>query len=85
MDGRHRRAREHNGRYVRVLEFDKRGIGSSDRFTRHPTLEDHVVVYAGATILGGDTVIGAGCVIGGGVFLTESVPPGARVLVGNGG
>ena len=43
---------------------------------RHPTLEDHVTVYAGATILGGDTVIGAGSVINGGVFLTTSVPPG---------
>jgi serine O-acetyltransferase len=45
------------------------------RDKRHPTLEDHVTVYAGATILGGDTTIGAGSVIGGGVFLTESVPP----------
>jgi serine O-acetyltransferase len=43
---------------------------------RHPTLEDHVTVYAGATILGGDTVIGSGSVINGGVFLTSSVPPG---------
>lgn len=43
---------------------------------RHPTLEDHVTVYAGATILGGDTVIGAGSAIGGGVFVTKSVPPG---------
>lgn len=43
---------------------------------RHPTLEDYVTVYAGATILGGDTVIGAGSVINGGVFLTTSVPPG---------
>lgn len=46
---------------------------------RHPTLEDHVTVYAGASILGGDTIIGAGCVISGGVFLTESVPPGHMV------
>jgi serine O-acetyltransferase len=46
---------------------------------RHPTLEDHVTVYAGATILGGDTVIGAGSVINGGVFLTSSVPPGHLV------
>lgn len=43
---------------------------------RHPTLEDFVVVYAGATILGGDTVIGAGSVINGGVFVTSSVPTG---------
>jgi class 3 adenylate cyclase len=38
----YRRVREHNGRYVRVLEFDKRGIGSSDRFERHPTLAERI-------------------------------------------
>lgn len=47
---------------------------------RHPTIEDDVTIYAGATILGGDTVIGAGSVIGGNVWLTKSVPPGARVM-----
>lgn len=47
----------------------KRGV------KRHPTLEDDVTVYAGATILGGDTVIGAGSVVNGGVFLVQSVPP----------
>ncbi len=46
---------------------------------RHPTIEDDVVIYAGATILGGDTVIGKGAVIGGNAFVTSSVPPGARV------
>jgi len=46
---------------------------------RHPTLEDRVVVYAGATILGGETVIGQGATINGGVFLTQSVPPGSIV------
>lgn len=47
---------------------------------RHPTLEDGVVIYANATILGGDTVIGKGSVIGGNAFVTTSVPPGSRVL-----
>ena len=46
---------------------------------RHPTIEDDVVIYAGATILGGQTVIGAGSVIGGNAWVTASVPPGARV------
>lgn len=46
---------------------------------RHPTIEDNVVIYAGATILGGDTVIGEGSIIGGNVWLTESVPRGSRV------
>jgi serine O-acetyltransferase len=47
---------------------------------RHPTLEDDVVVYAGATILGGQTV-GRGSVIGGSAWVVESVPPGSRVFV----
>lgn len=46
---------------------------------RHPTLEDDVIIYANATILGGDTIIGRGAIIGGNSFITESVPPGARV------
>ena len=47
---------------------------------RHPTIEDNVIIYSGATILGGETVIGEGSVIGGNVWLTESVPPGTKVL-----
>ena len=47
---------------------------------RHPTLEDRVTVYPGATILGGDTVIGSGSTIGGNVFLVQSVPPNSLVL-----
>ncbi len=46
---------------------------------RHPTLEDDVVVYAHATVLGGRTVVGQGSVVGGSVFLTKSVPPGRLV------
>jgi serine O-acetyltransferase len=42
---------------------------------RHPTLEDDVIVYANATILGGDTIVGHSSVIGGNVWLTHSVPP----------
>ncbi len=46
---------------------------------RHPTLEDDVVIYANATILGGDTVIGKGAVIGGNAFITASVAAGSKV------
>lgn len=46
---------------------------------RHPTLEDNVIVYAGATILGGDTVIGHDSVIGGNVWLTRSIPPYSKI------
>jgi len=42
---------------------------------RHPTVEDNVVIYAGATILGGDTVIGRNSTIGGGAWVTKSVIP----------
>ena len=63
-----------------AFSFDKDGRGAVVRHTkRHPTIEDDVVVYAGATILGGDTVIGRGSVIGGNVWLTHSVPPGTHV------
>jgi serine O-acetyltransferase len=48
---------------------------------RHPTLEDDVTIYAGATILGGDVVIGRGSVIGGNVWLTVSVPPCSKVQI----
>lgn len=46
---------------------------------RHPTIEDHVVIYANATILGGNTTIGHHTVIGGNVWLTKSVDPYAIV------
>ncbi len=48
---------------------------------RHPTIEDDVIIYAGATILGGDTIIGARSVIGGNVWLTESVPADTTVVM----
>ena len=64
-----------------ALSFPKDEKGRLIRgHKRHPTLEDNVVIYAGATILGGDTVIGEGSVIGGNVWLTESVGPGSRVV-----
>lgn len=46
---------------------------------RHPTLEDNIVVYAGATILGGNTVIGRDSIIGGNVWLTKSVPANSKI------
>lgn len=48
---------------------------------RHPTIENDVVVYSGATILGGDTIIGERSVIGGNVWLTKSVPPDTTVML----
>lgn len=46
---------------------------------RHPNVEDNVVIYAGATILGGDTTIGHDSEIGGNVWLMDSIPPYSRV------
>lgn len=48
---------------------------------RHPTIEDEVIIYANAIILGGETVIGRRSVIGGNIWLTESVPPDTRVML----
>ena len=71
----------YQGVTIGAFSFDKDGSGDLVRNTkRHPTIEDDVVIYAGATILGGDTIIGRGSVIGGNVWLTHSVPPGTRVL-----
>ena len=50
---------------------------------RHPTVEDRVIIYANATILGGDTVIGSNSTIGGNVFLMESVPPNTVITKRN--
>ena len=47
---------------------------------RHPTIENNVTIYAGATILG-DIVIGHDSVIGGNVWLTESVAPGTKITI----
>ena len=48
---------------------------------RHPTIEDDVIIYSGATILGGETTIGARSVVGGNVWLTHSVPPDTKVFI----
>jgi len=57
------------------LDADGKPIKGIDR---HPVVEDEVVVYAGATILGRIT-IGRGSSIGGNVWLTHSVPEGSKV------
>jgi len=62
--------------------FATDGDGNLVRGTkRHPTIEDHVVIYANATILGGNTIIGHDSVIGSNVWLTRSVAPGSIVAM----
>jgi len=53
--------------------------GPRDRYARHPIIEDDVVIYAGATILGRVT-IGEGSTIGGNVWLLDDVPPNSMVV-----
>lgn len=71
------------GNHVKLYQGVTLGAMSVDKamanIKRHPTLENRVVIYAGATILGGNTVVGANSIVGGNVWLTESVPPHSRV------
>lgn len=65
-----------------ALSFQKDAEGNLVRGTkRHPTIEDGVVIYANATILGGDTIIGNNSVIGASVWMTKSVPPNTVVTI----
>ncbi len=50
---------------------------------RHPTIEDDVTIYSGASILGGETVIGKGSVIGSNAFITEPIPAGSKTKFEN--
>lgn len=71
------------GNYVKLYQGVTLGALSVEKdmvnTKRHPTIEDHVIIYSGATILGGDTVVGSYSVIGGNVWLTSSVPAKSRV------
>lgn len=65
-----------------ALSFAKDVDGNLVRGTkRHPTLEDRVVIYANATILGGQTIVGENSVVGASVWLTKSVPPNTLVTI----
>jgi serine O-acetyltransferase len=75
------------GERVRIYQgvtLGARSFASDERgrllkgLPRHPIIEDDVVIYAGATLLGRIT-IGRGATIGGNVWLTRNVPPGSRV------
>ncbi len=65
-----------------ALSFDTDGDGNLVRgLKRHPTIEDRVVIYANATVLGGKTVVGHDSVIGSSVWLTRSVSPFTTVVL----
>jgi serine O-acetyltransferase len=71
------------GDYVKIYQGVTLGALSVNKEDaakkRHPTIEDRVVIYAGATILGGQTVIGHDSVVGGNTWLTHSIPPYSKV------
>ncbi|MBA4300376.1 MAG: serine acetyltransferase [Cyclobacterium sp.] len=71
------------GNHVKIYQGVTLGALSVEKadadIKRHPTIEDNVVIYAGATILGGKTTIGKSSIIGGNVWLTKSVLPGSKV------
>ncbi len=70
------RVKIYQGVTLGALSFPKDEQGDLVRGRkRHPTIEDDVTIYSGATLLGGDTVVGEGSTIGGNVWLTRSVPP----------
>ncbi|MBQ2624849.1 MAG: serine acetyltransferase [Kiritimatiellae bacterium] len=75
-----RNVRLYQGVTLGGLSFDKDSTGALVKgLKRHPNIEDNVVIYANATILGGDTTIGHDSEIGGNVWIKESVPPYSRV------
>lgn len=71
------------GEHVKIYQGVTLGALSVDKndanTKRHPTLEDGVIIYANAAILGGKTVIGKNSIIGGNVWLTRSVPPNTKL------
>jgi len=71
--------RIYQGVTLGALSLPKDAVQQLKGKKRHPTIEDDVIIYSGATILGGDTVIGARSVIGGNVWVTKSVPPDTKV------
>jgi serine O-acetyltransferase len=76
------RVKLYQGVTLGALSFATDSDGQLVRGTkRHPTLEDHVVIYANATVLGGQTVIGHDSVIGSSVWLTHSVEPHTTVVL----
>jgi serine O-acetyltransferase len=75
-----RNVKLYQGVTLGALSISRGEISGRSDEKRHPTIEDDVTIYAGASIHGGETVIGHGSVIGGNVWLTRSVPPGSKIF-----
>ena len=76
-----KRVRIYQGVTLGALSLSKADCKILRNKKRHPSIEDDVIIYANATILGGQTVVGARSVIGGNVWLTHSVPPDTEVFI----
>ena len=76
-----KRVRIYQGVTLGALSLGREEINDLRNQKRHPTIEDDVVIYANATVLGGNTVIGTRSVIGGNVWITDSVPPDTEVFL----
>ena len=74
----------HIAKYVKIYQGVTLGALSISKDMknnkRHPTVEEHVCIYANATILGGETVIGKNSIVGGNSWVTRSTPENSIVL-----
>ena len=72
------------GKHVKLYQGVTLGALSVDKslsdVKRHPTIQDDVIIYAQAVILGGETVIGKNSIIGGNTWVTQSIPNNSIVL-----
>lgn len=75
------RVRLYQGVTLGALSVPRDKVDALRTKKRHPTVEDDVIIYAQATILGGQTVVGVRSIIGGNVWLTDSVPPDTKVFL----
>jgi len=77
-----KRVKIYQGVTLGALSFDKDERGELVRgYKRHPTLEDNVIIYANATVLGGKTVVGEGSIVGSSAWITRSVAAGTTVTI----
>ena len=75
------RVRLYQGVTLGALSIPRDKVEGYRNKKRHPTIEDDVIIYSNATILGPEAVIGARSVIGGNVWITGPVPPDTKVIL----
>ncbi len=75
------RVRIYQGVTLGALSIPRDTVDTYRNRKRHPTIEDDVIIYSNATILGPRAIIGARSIIGGNVWITERVPPDTKVIL----